>query len=166
MKLKYIFLKDDFKAEGKKPGFYSKEDSLIYFWSCGEDLGGEALRGRLRAFYETAGRKFLEESLRTHSARMGLYPRSVRISSQKSLWGSCSVHGTVSLNWKLIAFPPAVLDYVVIHELAHLKRLNHSPAFWALTARFCPGYREHELCLKDRAYSLDFLAPRRELLCN
>ena len=167
LKLKYVFLKDCERAEGKSPKFHREENSLIYFWSCGEDLNRESLKKGLRIFYETAGRKFLEESLRTHSARMGLVPRSVRIGSQKSLWGSCSGQGTISLNWKLVTFPPAVLDYVVIHELAHLKHLNHSAAFWALTARFCPQYREQERRLKkDRAYAVDFLTPRYELRYN
>jgi predicted metal-dependent hydrolase len=59
----------------------------------------------------------------------------------RSRWGSCSSRGGLSYSWRLILAPPDVLDYVAAHEVAHLAEMNHSPAFWALVARLCPGYQ-------------------------
>ena len=62
------------------------------------------------------------------------------ISSARTQWGSCSREGRVRLNWRLVHFEPAVIDYVIAHELAHLRELNHSPRFWNEVARLLPGY--------------------------
>ena len=78
----------------------------------------------------------------TFSKQMNLYPSSVSVRGQKTRWGSCSSEGRVNLNWKLLAAPPEVIDYVVIHELAHLKHMNHSPQFWGLVSDHFPGHRE------------------------
>ena len=140
-----------------------RNDNLIYYWSHSEDLHRETVKKNLLLFYEKEGRKQLRESLSLFSSRMQLTPKSVRMGSQKSLWGSCSSKGTVSLNWWLIAAPSAILNYVVIHELAHLKYLNHSPSFWSLVSRFCPEYKKCEQWLKHNAYAMDFLLPHSEL---
>ncbi len=72
----------------------------------------------------------------------------VRVRNQKSRWGSCSHRGTISLNWRLWMAPPSVIEYLVIHELAHRKEMNHSSRFWAVVARFCPTYQDSERTLK------------------
>jgi predicted metal-dependent hydrolase len=73
---------------------------------------------------------------------MGVRVASVGLSDSRTQWGSCSADGRVLLNWRLIQLPLRLIDYVVVHELAHLKELNHSPAFWAHVARVYPDYRE------------------------
>lgn len=167
LKLKYenVFQKGtSFKKPAKKQkSFYLENDNLIYRWSRSEDLRREFLKRELRAFYEKEGKKKLQESLSLFSSRMQLVPRSIRIGSQKSLWGSCSDGGTVSLNWRLIVAPSSVLNYVVIHELAHLRHLNHSPPFWSLVSRFCPECKKCEHWLRHNAYAMDFLLPHSEL---
>lgn len=75
--------------------------------------------------------------------------RRVTIRNQKSRWGSCSRRGTISLNWRLVQAPALVRDYIILHELAHLKQMNHSPRFWAEVERLCPGFREAERWLKQ-----------------
>jgi predicted metal-dependent hydrolase len=80
---------------------------------------------------------------------MGVRPASLTIRNQKSRWGSCSTRGTLSFNWRLIMAPPEVLDYVVVHELAHMMEHNHSKAFWALVAKYCPDYLAHRNWLKQ-----------------
>lgn len=89
------------------------------------------------------------EVLARRSAEMGLAFGKVRVGDQRSRWGSCSSRGTVSLNWRLGMVPPEVLDYLVVHELAHLKEMNHSPRFWALVERHCPDYRTHEKWIRQ-----------------
>jgi len=70
------------------------------------------------------------------------------VRSQKSRWGSCSRRGTISLNWRLIQTPDFVRDYIILHELAHLREMNHSPRFWRAVIEFCPGYRDAERWLR------------------
>ena len=72
----------------------------------------------------------------------------VRVRAQRTLWGSCSSGGTLSFNWKLIQMPPWVSDYVIHHELAHLRELNHSDRFWALVKSACPRYNHAERWLR------------------
>lgn len=67
---------------------------------------------------------------------------------QKTRWGSCSAAGNLNFNWKLILMPPEILDYVVVHELAHRKELNHSKAFWSVVEQILPDYKERRRWLK------------------
>jgi predicted metal-dependent hydrolase len=65
----------------------------------------------------------------------------VSVRDQATRWGSCSTSTNLAFNWRLVLAPPEVLDYVVVHELAHLVEMNHGPAFWALVGRHCPDWR-------------------------
>jgi predicted metal-dependent hydrolase len=67
--------------------------------------------------------------------------RRITIRAQRTRWGSCSESGTVSLNWRLVQVPVEIRDYVILHELMHLKEMNHSRRFWALVAQVCPTFR-------------------------
>lgn len=78
----------------------------------------------------------------------------ISIRGQKTRWGSCSAKGTLSFNWRLMLAPPAVLDYVVVHELCHLTHMDHSKDFWALVERVCPDYRTHRKWLKEHGHEL------------
>ena len=82
------------------------------------------------------------------AAAHGFGVRRVSVRNQRSRWGSCSRRGTISLNRRLIQAPPAVRDYLIFHELAHLREMNHSPRFWREVARLCPGFAEAERWLK------------------
>jgi len=77
--------------------------------------------------------------------------RRITVRNQRSRWGSCSRRGTISLNWRLVQTPVFVRDYLVLHELAHLKEMNHSRRFWDEVARLCPGFREAERWLKQHS---------------
>jgi hypothetical protein len=74
--------------------------------------------------------------------------RRITVRNQRSRWGSCSRHGTISLNWRLIQAPSFVQDYLILHELTHLREMNHSERFWRDVARVCPGYETAERWLK------------------
>jgi len=75
--------------------------------------------------------------------------RCVMVRNQRSRWGSCSRKGTISLNWRLIQTPPFVRDYIVLHELAHLKEMNHSKRFWREVERLCPAFAQAEQWLSQ-----------------
>jgi predicted metal-dependent hydrolase len=73
----------------------------------------------------------------------------VRISSARTRWGSCSSRGSLSFTWRLVMAPVEVVDYVIVHELAHLRVHNHSPEFWKEVARLMPDYAQRKQWLKD-----------------
>jgi predicted metal-dependent hydrolase len=85
--------------------------------------------------------------------------RQIRIAGQRTLWGSCSPRGTLSFNWRLVLAPLEVLDYVVVHELCHLREANHSRRFWALVASRRPGFREQRAWLREHGPELLAFVP-------
>ncbi len=115
----------------------------------------QALRARAQA--ELPPR--LLELARIHGAIGGTDGSRLRVSrisirNQRTRWGSCGPDGHICLNWRLVLMPDAVRDYVLVHELMHLRRLDHSRAFWKLVEAACPGYRQARLWLKQHGPSL------------
>ncbi|MDR1462599.1 MAG: M48 family metallopeptidase, partial [Azoarcus sp.] len=80
------------------------------------------------------------------------------LSSARTRWGSCSLKTGIRLNWRLIHFDSSIIDYVIVHELAHLTEMNHSARFWAIVARYFPDYRGARDTLKKLAGQLPVLA--------
>ena len=109
----------------------------------------QALRDKARAVFA--------ERLAIHAPRLGVAVPPLRLSSAKTRWGSCSHHGGISLNWRLVYMPLAVIDYVVCHELAHLKEMNHSPRFWSVVEQLCPDWRKLRLELRHQARQIPHL---------
>jgi len=85
---------------------------------------------------------------------LGVAYRGIEIRGQRTRWGSCSPRGTLSFNWRLALAPLAVLDYVVVHELCHLREPNHSPRFWSLVASRRPGWRAERDWLREHGAEL------------
>ena len=110
----------------------------------------QALRRALRA----AAKRELPPRLMELAARAGLRVARVTVRDQRSRWGSCSSRGAIALNWRLLLMPPEVRDYVLWHELMHLKRADHSPAFWRLVEAVCPGYRDARAWLRKHGREL------------
>lgn len=96
-------------------------------------------------------RTVFEDRVRHWSALMETKPNRIFIKEQRSLWGSCSTQGNLNFNLRLLEAPLEVLDYVVIHELAHLKEMNHSKRFWAIVQAWCPAHKEHRRWLRQNA---------------
>lgn len=84
----------------------------------------------------------------------GLKVVRVSVRDQRTRWGSCGPNGHISLNWRLVAMPGWVSDYVMIHELMHLRRLDHSPAYWRLVAQACPDHLKARRWLREHGPSL------------
>jgi predicted metal-dependent hydrolase len=85
---------------------------------------------------------------------LGVVYARIEIRDQRTRWGSCSPQGTLSFNWRLVLAPFEVLDYVVVHELCHLREPNHSPRFWRLVAGRRPGWREQRAWLREHGPEL------------
>jgi hypothetical protein len=111
---------------------------------------------RLKLWYQQQAQVYFPRRLACWNHRMGLHHTDLKIRPYKSRWGSCNNRGKLTLNTLLIMAPPAVIDYVIIHELCHLTHLNHSRDFWQLVARYCPDYPRHRLWLKRHAPDVNF----------
>lgn len=115
----------------------------------------EALtRAALERWYRRFAHTIIAERLAHWNAHYGYTWTRVAIKEQKTRWGSCSRRGSLNFNWRLLLAPLPVLDYVVIHELCHLKAPNHAPGFWALVAETCPDYRERRDWLRQHGHEL------------
>jgi predicted metal-dependent hydrolase len=111
----------------------------------------------LRHFYHQQAKQLVPDRLQIWSQQMGLIPKKLTLKNQKTRWGSCSSEGNLNINWRLVAAPIEILDYVIVHELAHLRFMNHSKHFWDLVERHEPEYRVREKWLKENHESMRFL---------
>jgi len=111
-------------------------------------------RGTLERAMRRIAAAELPRQLLTLAARHGLEVTRVTVRSQRSRWGSCSRDGRIALNWRLLQMPESVREYVLLHELMHLREHNHSPRFWALVAAVCPGHLDARRWLRHEGLSL------------
>ena len=93
-------------------------------------------------------KEYLPARVAYWSAVMGLAPAGIRITSARTRFGSCSGKNSICFSWRLMQYPSEAIDYVVVHELAHIRRHDHSPAFYALIERYMPDWRERAALLK------------------
>jgi predicted metal-dependent hydrolase len=105
-------------------------------------------------WYRTRAAEVFAQRVALFAARFGLRYQSIRISAARTRWGSCSTKGTLSFTWRLVMAPLEVIDYVIIHELAHLVVHNHSAAFWARVESMLPDYRVQRAWLKRHGHTL------------
>lgn len=130
-------------------------DSIILFMNEKLSFTKEEKRIALNKFYKASGVEVLGKVIKEKSKIMNLHPSKVSYRAQKTRWGSCSSQGSLSMNWKLIFSPPDSLEYVVIHELAHLQFQDHSKNFWSLVEEYSPDYKVHSDWLKENMYEID-----------
>ncbi|MFN3281027.1 MAG: M48 family metallopeptidase [Tabrizicola sp.] len=114
----------------------------------------DRLGARVAAFLKLAARQRLQAACETHAGAIGRRFSRLTLRDPRSRWGSCTADGGLMFSWRLIMAPPAVLDYVAAHEVAHLVEMNHSPAFWAVVRRLMPGYEPHRRWLKREGAAL------------
>jgi predicted metal-dependent hydrolase len=113
---------------------------------------GEALFTR---WYKERALEFISERVKQHSRQYNFLPSQVKISSAKTRWGSCSSNGTLNFTWRLVMAPVEVIDYVVVHELAHLRVKNHSRKFWKLVETVYPDYKKQRKWLRENGDKLN-----------
>jgi predicted metal-dependent hydrolase len=109
----------------------------------------EEIQGKLEQWYIRSAKELIAERLELFSKKIGVKVNAVRFKNQKTRWGSCSQKGNLNFNWKLVMAPTFIVDYVVVHELCHLKQMNHSPEFWQLVGNQISDYKKMRKWLKE-----------------
>jgi predicted metal-dependent hydrolase len=116
--------------------------------------GPDHLPRRLRDWLKKEARRDLERAVAHHAASLGREPSGMTLRDTRSRWGSCSATGQLSFSWRLVLAPPAILDYVAAHEVAHLAEMNHGPAFWRLCRDLAPHTDEARVWLRQEGGAL------------
>lgn len=128
----------------RKPEF---EDGVLYLrLKSIED--GDAVKTKVVQWYKKAAVTDFARRLELFSRKLGVALPTLFLSNAQSRWGSCNSKREVRINWRLLQAPPHIINYVICHELAHLKQMNHSPKFWAVVESLQPDYKEAERALK------------------
>jgi len=99
-------------------------------------------------------KSIIETRVNLYGTTYGFKYNRVSVKDQSTRWGSCSSHGNLNFNWKLVLAPVEVMDYVIIHELAHTRQMNHSKHFWAVVAEISPDYKIQRMWLKENGQTL------------
>jgi len=131
---------DMFECARSRRGRAERRGAVLRISTASLDEG--ELRALIERWYRREAAAHLAARIERYSPRLGVRPSRVTIRGQRSRWGSCSGKGTVSLNWRLMMVPGALADYVVVHELCHLRHMNHSAHFWAMVSGIIPDYRQ------------------------
>jgi predicted metal-dependent hydrolase len=140
---------------GSKPVWRDGEAKIL--WVCGR---AEHAPRRLGDFLKREARTLCEASALEYAAIIGVAPSRITMRDTASRWGSCSAARAISVSWRLIFAPDFVRDYVVAHEVAHLKEMNHGPRFWKLVESLNPDARAAQAWLKNHGRGLQRYAPR------
>lgn len=117
----------------------------------------ENIAAQARAWLRTQALADFATRIERYRVAMAVTPADIRLSNARTRWGSCHASGRILLNWRLIQMPARLIDYVVVHELAHLREMNHSPRFWTAVAKEIPDYaaRRREIRRDAHRYIVD-----------
>jgi predicted metal-dependent hydrolase len=121
----------------------------------------EHMPRRLLDFFKREARRELEARTREFAKVVGVSPRKISVRDTASRWGSCSVTRSISFSWRLILAPSFVLDYVVAHEIAHMREMNHGPRFWKLVHEMVGDVKRPQNWLRKNGVSLHRYVPRK-----
>ena len=114
-----------------------------------DDANEALIEQTVTQWYQREAKSLFNERIAHYAPLMDVAPRMVKLSSARTQWGSCTTRGDVRLNWQLIKMPVRLIDYVVVHELAHLIEMNHSTAFWRAVEIACSDYANRRRELKQ-----------------
>lgn len=139
--------------EGRKHGRVKMVmDRILLFVPYEADY--EEKRKLLEKWYRKEAAVLLAEKAALYAGLLSVAYKEIHIKDQKSRWGSCSSLGNMNFNWRIIMAPESVCDYVVIHELCHLKHMDHSERFWKQVEGICPEYRQYRKWLREHGKEL------------
>lgn len=135
-------------------GIFTNQLSIIFnFPDTSSQTNSAALNKELEIFLKKIARSYLEKQTKILAIKMNVNYKNLTLRNQKTRWGSCSSNDNLSLNWRLVHYPSQVIDYVIIHELAHLIHHNHSRKFWQCVAEYDPDFQLHRSYLKKHGVS-------------
>lgn len=106
-------------------------------------------------WYKSQAMSVFSKRVHHYATLHGFEPKQVKVNSAKTRWGSCTSTGTINFTWRLVMAPLEVIDYVVIHELVHLRVKNHSQKFWRAVEQLCPEYKSHRRWLREHGEKLN-----------
>lgn len=129
----------------------SNSDMSIYIPSSYDE---DKILHKLKSWYKKTAKNILEERIEYISSLIKLKANTIRISDSKGRWGACNSKGVVSFNFRVIMLEPAVIDYVIVHELCHLVEMNHSKRFWNLVNSFLPNVSIQKNKIKEMSFLL------------
>ena len=132
-------------ADGTLPGV----PGLTLHLGLPEHASAEQVRDAVQSWLQRQARRVFEERCAAYAERLGVRVKRLSLSSAATRWGSASADGAIRLNWRLVHFGLPVIDYVVAHELAHLREMNHSAAFWEVVRSVIPGYEQARAALRE-----------------
>jgi hypothetical protein len=115
------------------------------------DASEQQMKDRVQGWLQAEAKRLFAERLPVYAEKLQVTYQSFALSSATTQWGSCTVDGKIRLNWRLIHFSLPLIDYVIAHELAHLREMNHSPRFWATVQSIFPEFQEAKKALRDHA---------------
>lgn len=115
------------------------------------DAGEQQLKDRVQGWLQVEAKRIFAERLPLYAEKLGVEYRSFALSSATTQWGSCTADGRIRLNWRLIHFSLPLIDYVIAHELAHLREMNHGPRFWAAVQSIFPDFQDAKKELREHA---------------
>jgi predicted metal-dependent hydrolase len=127
------------------------EDGLELLVSLPADAGEQQLKDLVLGWLQREARQLFGERLPVYAQKLGVQYRSFTLSSAQTQWGSCTADGRIRLNWRLMHFALPQIDYVIAHELAHLREMNHSPRFWATVQSVFPEFEAARRALREHA---------------
>ena len=108
---------------------------------------------QIEEFLKKTASKYIATRTQILAKKMGISYQHISLREQSSRWGSCSSHGNLNFNWRLVHYPPAIIDYVIIHELAHRLEMNHSKKFWEIVKKHDSEYLIHKGQLRKKRYN-------------
>ncbi|MFZ6726834.1 YgjP-like metallopeptidase domain-containing protein [Undibacterium sp. MH2W] len=113
--------------------------------------GQTQLKARVQQWFQQQAKKEFQQRLPGFAEQLQVRYQKISLTSARTRWGSCTSEGNIRLNWRLIHFSPSIIDYVIAHEVAHLREMNHSPQFWATVAAIYPDYETARQALRQHA---------------
>ena len=129
--------------------FQSEQAELVISLPAG--AGEQQLKDRVQAWLQQEAKRVFNERLPVFAEKLNVRYQSMALSAAATRWGSCTSQGKIRLNWRLIHFSPMIIDYVIAHELAHLREMNHSPRFWATVQSVFPDFEVARNTLRQHA---------------
>jgi len=141
----------------KRPTIKIRDDKMIIYIyeKMNKKEGVEMVKKTIENFYRKKAEEVIHDRLQFFNEHDDFKYNRVVFRNQKTRWGSCSSSGNLNFNWRLIMAPIEVIDYVVVHELCHLKQMNHSVKFWRLVEEIIPDYKGQKKWLKEKHYLLN-----------